>query len=147
MHNTTRRVHALKLLISLALFSCSWLAMSTQSLAAVGDVNYISDVLTVPLRSGPSTAHRILHRGLPSGTQLTILAVDEEAGFTQVRTASGLGRVAHLSVSHEHTYCSGQASHCPETAFKTSKPKWRKNAKHGRVSRLHTRKPMRQTRR
>ena len=90
MHDTTRKVHALKFLISLVLFSCSWLAMDTQSSAAVGDVNYISDVLTVPLRSGPSTSHRILHRGLPSGTQLTILAIDEEAGFTQVRTASGL---------------------------------------------------------
>ncbi|MDR4495550.1 MAG: TIGR04211 family SH3 domain-containing protein [Nitrospirales bacterium] len=68
----------------------SSLAVATQSLAAVGDVNYISDELNVPLRSGPSTAHRILHRGLPSGTKLTVLAIDEEAGFTQVRTDSGL---------------------------------------------------------
>ena len=80
----------MKFLISLVLFSFSWLTLATQSLAAVGDVNYISDVLTVPLRSGPSTAHRILHRGLPSGTQLTILAIDEKTGFTQVRTTSGL---------------------------------------------------------
>ena len=64
--------------------------MPVQPLAAVGDVNYISDVLNVPLRSGPSTAHRIVHRGLPSGTQLTILAIDEEAGFTQVRTKGGM---------------------------------------------------------
>jgi SH3 domain protein len=84
MRDTTRRLHALKLLISLAL------AITTQPLAAVGDVNYISDVLNVPLRSGPSTAHRIIHRGIPSGTQLTILATDEEAGFTQVRTAGGM---------------------------------------------------------
>ena len=68
----------------------SWLAIPTHPLAAVGDVNYISDVLNVPLRSGPSTAHRIVHRGLPSGTQLTILATDEEAGFTQVRTQGGM---------------------------------------------------------
>ncbi|MDH5699958.1 MAG: TIGR04211 family SH3 domain-containing protein [Nitrospirota bacterium] len=61
-----------------------------QPLAAVGDVNYISDELNVPLRSGPSTAHRIIHRGLPSGTKLTVLATDEEAGFTQVRTDGGL---------------------------------------------------------
>jgi SH3 domain protein len=90
MHDTKRRLQALKLLISLAMFTFSWLAMSTQPLAAVGDVNYISDVLTVPLRSGPSTAHRIIHRGIPSGTQLTILATNEEAGFTQVRTAGGM---------------------------------------------------------
>ena len=80
----------MKFLISLALLTLSWLAIPTQSLAAVGDVNYISDVLNVPLRSGPSTAHRIVHRGLPSGTKLTILATDEEAGFTQVRTEGGM---------------------------------------------------------
>ncbi len=63
---------------------------TAQLWAAVGDVNYISDVLNVPLRSGPSSAHRIIHRGLPSGTHLTVMATDEEAGFTQVRTDSGM---------------------------------------------------------
>jgi len=90
MRDTTRRLHALKILIYLVLLPCSWLALTTQPLAAVGEVNYISDVLNVPLRSGPSTAHRIIHRGLPSGTQLTVIAIDEEAGFTQVRTDGGL---------------------------------------------------------
>ena len=80
----------MKILIAFALFTFSWLSIPPHLLAAVGDVNYISDVLNVPLRSGPSTAHRIVHRGLPSGTQLTILATDEEAGFTQVRTKGGM---------------------------------------------------------
>jgi SH3 domain protein len=80
----------LKFLLAFVLFSFFPLALPTQLLAAVGDVNYISDVLTVPLRSGTSTKHRILHQGLPSGTQLTILATDEEAGFTQVRTNGGM---------------------------------------------------------
>lgn len=80
----------MKFLTYLVFLSFSWLGLITQPLAAVGDVNYISDVVTVPLRSGPTTAHRILHRGLPSGTQLTILAIDEEAGFTQVRTTDGM---------------------------------------------------------
>jgi len=80
----------LKLLIYFVLISLFWLSLTSQALAAVGDVNYISDELNVPLRSGPSTAHRIIHRGLPSGTQLTVLATNEEAGFTQVRTAGGL---------------------------------------------------------
>lgn len=80
----------MKYLIYLVLLSFSSLALTTQPLAAVGDVNYISDVVNVPLRSGPSTAHRIIHRGLPSGTQLTVLATDEEASFTQVRTAGGM---------------------------------------------------------
>ena len=80
----------MKFLIFLVLVSYSCLGWPTQILGAVGDVNYISDVLNVPLRSGPSNAHRIIHRGLPSGTKLTVLAIDEEAGFTQVRTDGGL---------------------------------------------------------
>ncbi|MEO8326352.1 MAG: TIGR04211 family SH3 domain-containing protein [Nitrospirota bacterium] len=80
----------MKFLIYLVFLSSSCLGLPSQPLAAVGEVNYISDVVTVPLRSGPTNAHRIIHRGLPSGTQLTILAIDEEAGFTQVRTTDGM---------------------------------------------------------
>lgn len=50
---------------------------------------YISDNLTVPLRSGPSNANRILHRGLPSGTKLDILGRDDDSGFVQIRTDRG----------------------------------------------------------
>jgi SH3 domain protein len=50
---------------------------------------WISDKLTVPLRSGPSTGHRILHRGLPSGTRLTILSRDADSDFVQIRTSRG----------------------------------------------------------
>ena len=50
---------------------------------------YISDRLTVPVRSGPSNANRILHRGLPSGTRLTILSRDGDSDFVQVRTEGG----------------------------------------------------------
>lgn len=80
----------MKFWIYLVLLLFSSLASTTQPLAAVGDVNYVSDVLNVPLRSGPSNAHRIIHRGLRSGTRLTLLATDEEAGFTQVRTDGGM---------------------------------------------------------
>ena len=80
----------MKFWIYLVLLLFTSLSSTAPSLAEVGDVNYISDVLNVPLRSGPSNAHRILHRGLRSGTRLTLLATDEEAGFTQVRTDSGM---------------------------------------------------------
>ena len=62
-----------------------WAAEASAQASAV----YISDQLTVPMRSGPSNAHRILHRGLPSGTRLEVVSVDEQAGFTQVRTVRG----------------------------------------------------------
>ncbi len=67
-------------------FSPAWVP---PAFSAVGDVNYITDMLNVPVRSGPSNSHRIVHRGLSSGTRLTILAIDEEAGFSQIRTDNG----------------------------------------------------------
>jgi SH3 domain protein len=63
--------------------------MLTAAIPARAETRWISDVLTVPLRSGPSNAHRILHRGLPSGTPLEVLSVDEASGFAHVRTANG----------------------------------------------------------
>ncbi len=62
-------------------------SLTTDDLRA--ETAYISDELTVPLRSGPSSQHRILHRGLPSGTRLEILTNDEAAGFSQIRTTRG----------------------------------------------------------
>src|SRR5690606_2295417 len=56
---------------------------------AQAETVYISDALTVPLRRGPSTAHKILHAGLPAGTPLEVLGEDRAAGFTQVRTQNG----------------------------------------------------------
>lgn len=49
---------------------------------------WISDEFTVPLRSGASNEHRILHKGLPSGTQMEALGTSND--FTHVRTTSGL---------------------------------------------------------
>ena len=56
---------------------------------AGAETRYVSDVLHVPLRSGPSSEHRILHWGLRSGTALEVLGEDASAKFTQVRTSNG----------------------------------------------------------
>jgi SH3 domain protein len=56
---------------------------------AAGETAYVSDTFTVPLRSGPSTANRILNRGLPTGMKLEVLQRDREAGYAQVRTPGG----------------------------------------------------------
>jgi len=50
---------------------------------------YVSDQFTVPLRRGPSSGHKIVHAGLPSGTALEVITEDSAAGFTQVRTSNG----------------------------------------------------------
>ena len=59
-------------------------------LDAAADTRYISDLLYVPLRSGPSGEHRIIHWGLPSGLSLEVLEEDESAKFTRVRTEGGM---------------------------------------------------------
>jgi len=50
---------------------------------------YVSDALTVPMRRGPSTGHKIIHAALPAGTALEVISEDKDAGFTQVRTSNG----------------------------------------------------------
>lgn len=54
---------------------------------------YISDVLYVPLRAGPGSQYRILHRGLKTGTPLEIVASNEKdnenENYIKVRTHSG----------------------------------------------------------
>jgi len=44
----------------------------------------------VPLRGGQTTEHRILHRGLKSGTPLELLETNKETGFSRVRTQSNV---------------------------------------------------------
>ena len=68
-----------------ALLVCACIA----GFGAGAETRYISDVLHVPLRSGPSNEHRIIHWGLRSGTALEVLDEDEAAQFTQIRTENG----------------------------------------------------------
>ncbi len=50
---------------------------------------YVIDQITITLRSGQGTQHPIL-RTLPSGTPLQILSMNEETGYTHVRTKDGV---------------------------------------------------------
>ncbi|WP_168160093.1 TIGR04211 family SH3 domain-containing protein [Steroidobacter denitrificans] len=75
--------------MSLPAISILCCALLLGSLPASAAKRYISDELAVPLRRGPSTGHRILHAGLPSGMELEVLGEDSAAGFTQVRTPNG----------------------------------------------------------
>jgi SH3 domain protein len=53
------------------------------------EVRYISDKQYIPLRSGAGNEYRITHRGLPSGTRLTVNSVSENGEWSQVTTDSG----------------------------------------------------------
>ena len=46
---------------------------------------WVSDTLFVPVRSGAGNEYRIVHRGLKTGTQLEIIAMEEGADWAQVR--------------------------------------------------------------
>lgn len=50
---------------------------------------YVRDTLYVPLRSGQSSEHAIIHRGLASGTAVTLLEQVEDSGYSRVRLENG----------------------------------------------------------
>jgi len=54
----------------------------------LNEPRYVSDLLYVPLRSGDSSKHRVVHKGLKSGTFLTLLE-KKDNGWARVRTSRG----------------------------------------------------------
>ena len=59
---------------------------------AIAETKYVSDTLEITMRTGPSTGYKI-NRMLKSGTQLSVLETDREAGYTKVRAGSHEGWV------------------------------------------------------
>ncbi|MEM9743219.1 MAG: TIGR04211 family SH3 domain-containing protein [Pseudomonadota bacterium] len=79
-------MHCVRLVI---LSSVLAVASGATRAAPAADTRYISDRLTVPLRSGPTNGHRILHRGLPAGTKLNVLESDPDSSYVRIRTERG----------------------------------------------------------
>lgn len=60
---------------------------------AQAETRWVSDKLFVPLRAGAGGNFKIVHKGLPSGTALTLLPENEGEGadgWTKVKTPGGL---------------------------------------------------------
>ena len=79
----------------LSLIALSLLALS----AAAQDVRYVSDKQFVPLRSGAGGDYRIVHRGIPSGTRLTVSQLSSDGDWAEITTdrgTSGWIRVQYL---------------------------------------------------
>jgi SH3 domain protein len=57
---------------------------------ARADTFYVSDMLTVALRAGPSDETPVIYRGLAIGARITLLERDAISGFVRVRTDAGL---------------------------------------------------------
>ncbi|MFT6287149.1 MAG: SH3 domain protein, partial [Alcanivorax sp.] len=53
------------------------------------DVRYISDKQYIPLRSGAGGEYRITHRGIPSGTRLTIARQSSDGTWAEITTENG----------------------------------------------------------
>lgn len=67
----------------------SGLIICLGSAQALAEVRYISDELKVPMRSGKSIKYRIIHKGLNSGTKVTLVSTDTESGYSQVKLGNG----------------------------------------------------------
>lgn len=56
---------------------------------AVAESRYITDIVYVPLRSGPGNQYKIIHNGIRTGARLTLLEQDAGNEFSKVMTSAG----------------------------------------------------------
>jgi SH3 domain protein len=52
-------------------------------------VRYVSDKQYIPLRSGAGSDYRIIHRGIPSGTRLTVARTSSDGEWAEITTQRG----------------------------------------------------------
>ena len=57
--------------------------------AQAQDVRYISDKQYIPVRRGAGNEFRIVHRGLPTGTRLTVSNISDNGEWAEITTDSG----------------------------------------------------------
>jgi SH3 domain protein len=57
--------------------------------AQAQDVRYISDKQYIPVRRGAGNEFRIVHRGLPTGTRLTVSSISDNGEWAEITTDSG----------------------------------------------------------
>ena len=53
------------------------------------DIRYVSDKQFIPLRSGAGGEYRIVHRGIPSGTRLTVARTSKDGVWAEITTERG----------------------------------------------------------
>ena len=70
--------------VMLLLLSCCW---ATALVAQ--ETQYISDMVLVPVRSGPGSDYRIINRGLPSGTVLIVYGQSDDDEWIDVESPGG----------------------------------------------------------
>ena len=68
----------------------TFLLLLLGSMGLLAETVYVRDTLYVPLRDGQSAENRLIHRGLKSGVRLERLEINDESGYSKVRTENGL---------------------------------------------------------
>jgi SH3 domain protein len=53
------------------------------------EIRYVSDKQYIPLRSGAGSDYRIVHRGIPSGTRLTVKQSSSDGVWAEITTDGG----------------------------------------------------------
>ena len=66
----------------------AWLTFA--AIASAQETVYVSDKLYVPIRSGAGGDYRILHKGIPSGTELTQLGINDDETWAEIETRGGI---------------------------------------------------------
>lgn len=69
--------------------SCLLIALLAPTVLFAQEVRYVSDQFFVPLRSGPSSKHRIIDSSIKTGTKLTFLEKETGTGYSKVITPKG----------------------------------------------------------
>ena len=59
------------------------------AVAQAQDTRYVSDKQFIPLRSGAGNDYRITHRGIPSGTRLTVARTSDDGVWAEITTERG----------------------------------------------------------
>ncbi|ROS04756.1 SH3 domain protein [Sinobacterium caligoides] len=77
---------SLSIIVLASVATLSFLAATSSAQAA--EYRYVSDVMLINMRSGPTNAYRIIKR-IKSGTELTVLKHSDDNTFTQVRLNDG----------------------------------------------------------
>ena len=65
------------------------LSLLLAAVAQAQDIRYVSDKQFVPLRSGAGNDYRITHRGIPSGTRLTVARTSGDKVWAEITTDRG----------------------------------------------------------
>lgn len=80
-------------LVFIAVCAQGFWAQPASAQTAIGERHYISDILLVPLRTGPTIQHRIINAGLRSGTEVVLLESDPESQWSRIRAGEQEGWV------------------------------------------------------